>query len=74
MHECKSHEEWLNNTHYMCPCGHVEWAHYGDRLSKGRCLHCNCTQYRGETRPLTDYEKSKWTEANQEQAEARFKR
>jgi hypothetical protein len=42
----------------MCPCGHVEWAHYGDRTSKGRCAHCNCTQYRGETRPLTDYEKA----------------
>jgi hypothetical protein len=74
MHECSSHEEWLNNTHYMCPCGHVEWAHYGDRTSKQGCSHCNCTQYRGETRPLTDYEKAKWTAANEEQAEGRFER
>lgn len=59
MHECNSHEEWLVNVHYMCSCGHVEWAHYGVRLSKGRCAHCNCTRYNGETRPLTDYEKEK---------------
>jgi hypothetical protein len=58
-HECKSHQEWLMNVHYMCSCGHVEWAHYGDRLNKGRCAHCNCTQYNGETRPLTDFEKEK---------------
>lgn len=75
MHECKTHEEWLNNNHYFCSCGHVEWAHYGgDRHNKGRCAHCNCTQYNGEVRPLTDYEKKKWTEANEEQAEGRFDR
>lgn len=55
-HKCMTHMEWLMSTHYMCPCGHVEWAHYGDRLRKGRCMHCNCTQYNGETRPLTDFE------------------
>ena len=56
-HECKTHEEWLLSTHYMCPCGHVEWAHYGARTDKGRCGHCNCTRYAGETRPLTEHEK-----------------
>jgi len=44
--------EWLENVHYMCSCGHVEWAHY----SNGRCAHCNCTSYKGEERPLTEYE------------------
>jgi hypothetical protein len=56
MHECKSHNEWLMSAHYMCLCGHVEWAHYGERLAKTGCAHCNCYQYRGEIRPLTDYE------------------
>jgi hypothetical protein len=56
MHECKSHSEWLQNTHYMCPCGHVEWAHHGERYHKGRCSHCNCPEYRGEVRPLTEHE------------------
>jgi hypothetical protein len=55
-HKCENHIEWLMNTHYMCSCGHVEWAHYGDRLNKGRCAHCNCTRYNGETRPLTEHE------------------
>lgn len=60
MHECATHAEWLENTHYMCPCGHVEWAHYGlNRESKGRCAHCNCTRYNGEIRPLTDNELKK---------------
>jgi hypothetical protein len=54
MHQCESHQEWLENVHYMCSCGHVEWAHY----SNGRCAHCNCTSYKGEPRPLTEYEKS----------------
>ena len=57
MHECKTHEEWLVNVHYMCSCGHVEWAHHGhDRFNKGPCSHCNCANYRGEVRPLTEYE------------------
>lgn len=60
MHECKSHEEWLMSNHYMCSCGHVEWAHYGaNRSNKGHCMHCNCTQYKGEIRPLTEYELSR---------------
>lgn len=54
---CTTHEQWLNKVHYMCSCGHVEWAHYGvDRHNKERCAHCNCTRYNGETRPLTEYE------------------
>lgn len=53
MHQCKTHEEWLLNTHYYCPCGHVEWAHY----KNGICAHCNCTSYKGEDRPLTEFEK-----------------
>lgn len=40
----------------MCSCGHVEWAHYGERLAKTACAHCNCRQYNGETRPLTSHE------------------
>jgi hypothetical protein len=56
MHECKNHNDWLIDTHYMCSCGHVEWAHYGTRLNKGQCAHCNCKRYNGEIRPLTDYE------------------
>lgn len=56
MHECKSHEEWLNSNHYMCSCGHVEWAHYGNRIYKTSCAHCNCQRYDGEVRPLTEYE------------------
>lgn len=60
MHKCESHQEWLSSNHYMCSCGHVEWAHYGlDRQFKGGCAHCNCRQYNGEERPLTDYERAK---------------
>lgn len=59
-HVCETHEEWLQSTHYICPCGHAEWAHHGlDRHHKGHCAHCNCTQYRGELRPLTDHERRK---------------
>jgi len=54
-HKCKSHEEWLANVHYMCSCGHVQWAHHPN----GRCAHCNCTQYNGEPRPLTQHEINK---------------
>jgi hypothetical protein len=52
MHKCNSHQEWLANCHYFCSCGHVEWAHHRN----GRCAHCNCTNYNGEERPLTEYE------------------
>ena len=45
--------EWLTQTRYFCPCGHVEWAHWPN----GRCAHCVCNRYHGEERPLTDYEK-----------------
>ena len=56
-HECSSYTEWLLSVHYMCSCGHVEWAHHGnDRFNKGQCAHCRCTRYNGETRPLTTFE------------------
>lgn len=56
MHQCSTFQEWIRDHHYMCPCGHVEWAHYGERLAKTECAHCNCRRYRGETRPLTEFE------------------
>lgn len=55
-HQCASHIEWLSNHHYFCSCGHVEWAHYGNRMHKAQCMHCNCKQYNGEIRPLIEYE------------------
>lgn len=55
MHKCKSYMDWLLNNHYFCSCGHVEWSHHPN----GRCAHCNCDRYNGETRPLTEYEKNK---------------
>jgi hypothetical protein len=56
MHQCQSHTEWLLSVHYMCSCGHAEWVHHGTRLAKAGCMHCDCKQYNGETRPLTDHE------------------
>jgi hypothetical protein len=67
-HKCETHIEWLNSVHYMCSCGHVEWAHHGFReWPNRRCAHCNCTQYNGEERPLTEYEKSEYEKANEKQ-------
>lgn len=28
----------ITDPKYVCDCGHVSWAHWGN----GRCAHCNC--------------------------------